>query len=187
VLEDLAALVRLPGLLKRVTKVLERSCAVFKLPDDSPFMLVDSRPGDGLLDWGYRWMDRNNLVMVFLGMSWGDRGDDPVWEVRVETSNKTVAEVLRAGGLHRLAARRAESRFSDWGKFWHEDLAETEVLLGTSAAVTRFFEEDNAEKMAAEFLAAAFYSLHISGVLQALLEVAHQHAGTGIGPTPSDG
>lgn len=181
VLEDLVALVRLPGLFTRVAKVLDRARAIFQLPIDSPFMLVDSEPGDGRVDFGYRWMDRNNLLMVFVGMAWGDQSRDPTWEVRVETSNPALAEMLRAGNWHHLAARRAESRFSDWDKFWHEDLAGTGLLLGASAAVTRFFEEENSECLAAEYLAGAFYALHASGALQALLEVARQHADPGLG------
>ena len=181
VLEDLVALVRLPGLFTRVAKVLDRARAIFQLPIDSPFLLVDSEPGDGRLDFGYRWMDKKNLLIVFVGMTWGDQSRDPTWEVRVETNNLTLAEMLRAGDWHHLAARRAESRFSDWGKFWHEDLAGTGLLLGASAAVTRFFEDENAEGLAAEFLAGAFYALHASGALQALLEVARQNTNPGLG------
>jgi hypothetical protein len=181
VLEDLVALVRLPGLLARVGKVLDRARAIYTPPIDSPLLLVDARPGDGLQDYGYRWMDKNNLLMVFMGMSWAKQGCDPIWEVRVETANPAIAEMMRAGNWHHHGARRAESRFSDWGKFWHEDLAGNGVLLGASAAVTRFFEEENAECMAAEYLAGAFYALFASGALQALLEVARQHANPHLG------
>jgi hypothetical protein len=186
-LEDLVALVRLPGLLLRITKVLDRARAIFTPPTDSPFLLVDSQPGDGLVDFGYRWMDKNNLLMVFVGMSWAKQGCDPVWEVRVETASPAVAEMMRAGNWHHHAASRAESRFSEWGKFWHEDLVGNGILLGASAAVTRFFEEANAECMAAEYLADAFYALFASGALQALLEVARQHADPGLGSNHRNG
>jgi len=187
VLEDLAAVMRIPTLFQRVKKVLDHARATFALPDDAPFLLVDPQPSDGRLEYGYRWMDNQNLLCVFVGMVWGDQGKDPVWEVRVETSSPELAEMLRAGNWHRLAARRAESRFSDWGKFWHEDLAGSASMLGASAAVTRFMEEDNAEHMAAEFLAGAFYALLASGALSALLEVAKQHADPGLGATHGNG
>jgi hypothetical protein len=187
VLEDLAAVMRIPALFQRVTKVLDHARAVFVLPDDAPFLLVDPHPGDGHFEYGYRWMDKNNLLCVFVGMSWGDQGNDPLWEVRVEAGSPMLAEMLRSGNWHRLAARRAESRFSDWGKFWHEDLAGSESMLGASAAVTRFMEEDNAEHMAAEYLAGAFYALFASGALSALLEVARQHADPGLGPSHGNG
>lgn len=187
VLEDLAALVRLPGLFARITRVVDRARAIFSPPTDSPFLLVDTFPGDGLTDLGYRWMDKQNLLMVFVGMSWAKQGCDPIWEVRVETANPAIAEMMRAGNWHHHAAQRAESRFSEWGKFWHEDLADNGVLLGASAAVTRFFEEENAECMAAEYLAGAFYALFTSGALQALLEVARQHADPGLGSQHCNG
>jgi hypothetical protein len=107
--------------------------------------------------------------------------------VRVEAGSPALAEALRAGNWHRLAARRAESRFSDWDKFWHEDLDSAGPLLGASAAVTRFFEEENSERMAADYLAGAFYALHASGALSALLEVARQLADPGIGHVHGNG
>ncbi len=186
-LEDLAAVTRIPALFQRLTKVLDHARAVFVLPDDALFILVDHQPGDGVVEYGYRFMDKSNLLCVFVGMAWGDQSKDPVWEVRVEAGSPELAEMLRSGNWHRLVARRAESRFSDWGKFWHEDLAGSSLMLGASAAVTRFMEEDNAEHMAAEFMAGAFYALFASGALSALLEVAKQHADPGLGSQHGNG
>jgi len=183
VLEDLAALLRLPTLFPRITKVLNHARAIFQLPNDAPFLLVDPNPGTGTHDWGYRWMDKNNLLMVFMGLSWGHQNCDPLWEVHVQCCDPKIAEMMRAGDWQVHAARRAETRFSEWDKFWHEDLAGTGVLLGTSAAATRFFEEESSEQMAAEYLGGAFYALHASGALQALLEVARQFADPGLGST----
>lgn len=175
-LEDLAALVRLPMLLPRIQRVLDRARGMFQLPSDSPFLLLDKNPGDGRLEFGYRWMDRDQLVGVFMGMAWGDQGHDPAWEVRMESPQLALVQAMRAADLHRIAARRADSRFSGWDRFWHEDHAQNGLLIGATAPVTRFFEEANPEHTAAEYLSGAFYALHGSGALQALLEVARQFA-----------
>jgi hypothetical protein len=179
VLEDLAAAVRIPGFFKRLQRVLVRAYETFHLPQDAPLVLMSSEPGDGIVEYGFRWMDRNGLLRLFSGLSWGDQGHDPIWEVRVEATSVDLASHLRAGNWHRLAARRADSRFSEWDRFWQEEDASTALLFGASAAATRFFEEEDPERMAAEYLSGALYSLHASGALQALLEVARETVGLG--------
>jgi len=177
VLEDLAAAVRIPGLFKRVHRVLARGYEIFHLPQDAPMALVSPRPGDGMVEFGFRWADPQGLLQVFSGMSWGDQGHDPIWEVRVEASSVELAAALRSGHWHRLAARRADSRFSEWDRFWQEEDATTPLLFGASAAVTRFLEEEDPEGTAARYLSGALYSMHASGALSALLEVAKDAVG----------
>jgi len=179
VLEDLAAIMRVPDFLRRVRRVLDRAFAVYRLPDDAPLNLISNTPGDGMLDFGFRWSDRQGLMQVFLGMSWGELGHDPIWEVRVEANSVDLANHLRAGNWHRLAARRADSRFSEWDRFWQEDEPTSVLLFGASAAATRFFEEEEPERMAADYLAGALYSLFASGAVPAILEVAKEAVGGG--------
>lgn len=178
-LEDLTAAVRLPGFFRRVRRVLDRACDTFHLPDDAPLRRLAPDPGDGVVEFGYRWSDAQGLLQLFLGLSWGDQGHDPIWEVRVETTSLELAAYLRSGNWHRLAARRAESRFSEWDRFWQEEEATTGLLFGVSAAATRFFEDEDPERMAADYLGGALYSLHASGALQALLEVAREAVSQG--------
>lgn len=179
VLEDLASVIRIPNLFRRVRRVLDRAFAIYHLPEDSPFALTSTAPGNGETDFGYRWIDGQGLIQLFLGMAWGEKGHDPIWEVRVEADSTDLATHLRAGHWHRLAARRADSRFSEWDRFWQEDEPTATLLFGASAAVTRFFEEEDPERMAADYLAAALYSLHASGAVTAILEVAREAVGGG--------
>lgn len=176
-LEDLAAAVRIPGFFKRLHRVLARAYEIFHLPKDASLNLVSPRPGDGMIEYGFRWVDPQGLLQVFSGMSWGDQGHDPIWEVRVETSSLDLAAVLRAGHWHRLAARRADSRFSEWDRFWQEEEPTSNLLFGASAAATRFLEEEDPEGMAARYLSGALYAMHGSGALSALLEVAKDTIG----------
>lgn len=179
VLEDLAAAMRIPSFFRRVRRVLARAFSVYHLPEDSPFQLVSTTPGHGEVDLGFRWMDSQGFVQIFLGMTWGEQGQDPIWEARVDANSTDLASHLRAHHWHRLAARRADSRFSQRGRFWLEDEPTTATLFGTSAAVTRFFEEENPERMAADYLAGALYALHASGAVTAILEVAREAVGGG--------
>jgi hypothetical protein len=175
-LEDLAAVVRIPTFLRKVEGVLERALHEFDLPPDSPFVRESPRPGDGVVEYGYAWTDRSRLLRIFLGMSWFEQGHDPAWEVRVEARDERVARTLRLRRWQQLCARRAESRFTEWDRFWHEDEAKALPLLGASAAVTRFFEDDEPEVAAAQYLGGAFYALHASGALLALLQAAREAA-----------
>lgn len=178
-LEDLAAIMRIPDFLRRVRRVLDRAFAIYQPPDGTPLTLVSSSPGDGVVDFGFRWSDPQSLIQVFLGLSWGELGHDPIWEVRVEANSADLANHLRAGNWHRLAARRADSRFNEWDRFWQEDEPTSCLLFGASAAATRFFEEEDPERMAADYLAAALYSLIATGAVPAILEVAKEAVGGG--------
>ncbi len=172
VLEDLVALIRLPGVFQRLRRVLDRTRLQFALPSDSPFRPLEGAASQGVLEYGDHWTDRCQLLRLFVGMSWGDQGHDPIWEVRVEANTVELADRLRLGNWHQLAARRAEARFSEWDRFWHEDAKGNRLLLGASAAATRFLEENDPEQTAADYLSGALYSLHASGALEALLAVA---------------
>jgi len=177
VLEDLVALIRLPGVFQRLRRVLDRARLQFALPSDSPFRPVALVAGNGILEFGDHWTDGAQRLRLFMGMSWGDQGHDPIWEVRMEATTVTLADAIRAGNWHQLAARRAESRFSEWDRFWHEDSKGVALLLGASAAATRFFEEPDPEQTAADYLSGALYSMHASGTLEALLAVAENLQG----------
>ncbi|MDA0667241.1 MAG: hypothetical protein O3A95_03515 [Planctomycetota bacterium] len=179
VLEDLAAAIRIPSLFRRVRHVLARAFSIYHLPDDSPFQLTSANPGNGEVDFGFRWMDPQGLLQIFLGMCWGEEGHDPIWEVRVEATSVDLAAHLRTQHWHRLAARRADSRFSEWDRFWQEEEPTTTLLFGASAAVTRFFEEEYPERKAADYLAGALYALYASGAVTAILEVAKEAVGGG--------
>lgn len=172
VLEDLVALVRLPGIYRKVDRVLARMRESFRFPEDSPFLLVDEAPGDGVVEYGLRWRDADERLELFAGLSWGDVGHDPLWEVRIQGLEGVDCAALRRGGLLRMAARRAESRFSEWDRFWHEDQGESSYLIGASAACTRFLEEDHPDVVASDYLADALHALHRSGAIHALLEAA---------------
>ncbi|HEX9794186.1 MAG TPA: hypothetical protein VGC54_09420 [Planctomycetota bacterium] len=179
VLEDLTAVLRLPGLFRKLDKVLAAVTESFQLPEDSPFRPHGDGPGDGVHEYGFYWRDPDQLLQLFAGLSWGEAGHDPLWEVRIEALAALDPEQLRAGGLHRIAARRAEGRFSEWDSFWHEDKTRTSYLIGASAAATRFLEEENPDATAAEYLSGAVYALSASGSLGALLEAARHVAGLG--------
>ncbi len=170
VLEDMIAVVRLPALFRKVDRILERMTGSFQLPADSSFTLQDPKPGDGVHEYGLRWTDAKAGLSLFAGMTWGDLGHDPLWEVRLEGGPEVDAAALRSSGMLRMAARRAESRFSEWDRFWHEDQAEAGYLIGASAACTRYLEEQNPDGTAAEYLAGALHALHRSGALSALRE-----------------
>jgi hypothetical protein len=186
-LEDLVAAVRLPAFFRKIDAVLDRALAEFDLPSDSPFLRESARPGDGVTEYGLRWSDREGLLRVFLGMSWLEQGHDPAWEVRVEARAESVARALRVRRWHQLCARRAESRFTEWDRFWQEDEPKELILLGASAAVTRFFEDEEPEGSASEYLGGAFYALHASGALHALLQAAREIARGGGGAAESAG
>ncbi|MBC8328636.1 MAG: hypothetical protein H8E31_07805 [Planctomycetes bacterium] len=172
VLEDMIAVVRLPALFRKIDAVLERMLSSFSLPEDSSFRLASAKAGDGVHEYGLRWTDAEAHLVLFAGMSWGALGHDPLWEVRLQGGPEVGAAALRASGMLRMAARRAESRFSEWDRFWHEDQAEAGYLVGASAACTRFLEEENPDGTAAEYLSGALHALHRSGALQALREAA---------------
>lgn len=176
VLEDLVALIRIPGMFQRIRRVLDRARLQFALPADSPFRPMAASSAQGVTEFGDRWCDVEQNLMLFMGMSWGDQGHDPIWEVRLESPSIPLADALRSGGWARLASRRADSRFSEWDRFWHEEAKGVPLLLGASAAVTRFFEETDAEQTAADYLSGALYSLHASGALDALLAVAQSQS-----------
>ena len=171
-LEDLVAVVRLPGFFRKIQAVIERALAEFSLPEDSAFVRENAFPGDGIIEYGLHWSDREGLLRIFLGLSWLEQGHDPAWEVRIEARGEAVARALRLRRWHQLCARRAESRFTEWDRFWHEDEPKALILLGASAACTRFFEDEEPEASAAEYLGGAFYALHASGALHALLQAA---------------
>lgn len=166
------ALVRLPTLFRRIEAVIQRALLHFELPPDSPYRLVAERPGDGVVEYGLTWSDAGGRLRVFLGMSWQEQGQDPAWEVRVDAGSRKLARALHAKRWPMLCARRAESRFTEWDRFWHEEDPKSDALLGASAAATRFFEEEEPESAAAEYLGGALYALHASGALHALLEAA---------------
>jgi hypothetical protein len=169
VLEDLASLVRLPNLFQKLDRVLLVMQANHQFPEDFPFNLLSSDPGDGIREYGLSWSDPQRQLRLFAGMTWGTDGHDPIWEVRVELLPPLNPEFLRRASLHSIAARRAESRFSDWDRFWSEDNPTSHILLGASASCTRFFEEPHPDATAANYLASALYALQASGSLQALL------------------
>ena len=174
VLEDLAALIRLPMLFEKLDRVLLEVQRQYQPPEGYPFQLLGHRPGDGVREYGLSWADEARTLRVFAGMSWGAEGHDPIWEVRVEALPSLDAERIRSGGFHRIAAKRAETRFSDWDRFWHEDDPKSWLLFGASASCTRFFEEENPDSTAANYLASALYALQSSGALQAVLALATQ-------------
>lgn len=177
VLEDLAAVVRLPALWRKVARVADAALLSFKPPSDSPLQQLDEEPGDGVLEYGYRWWDEQGLLSVFLGMSWTEQGHDPIWEVRVEAADEELAEQVRLTRWHQIAARRAGSRFSEWDRFWHEEDAKTPLLIGASAACTRFLEDEHPERSAAEYLGGALYALWSSGAVDGLLAAARGDGG----------
>ena len=170
VLEDLAAVLRLPGLFRKLDRVLSRMLQSFGEPADFGFGRVTERPTDGVLEYGHRWRDPEDLLAVFAGLTWGDSGHDPLWEVRIEALPRVDPTVVRERDLHRIAARRAESRFREWDRFWYEDTVCPEFLFGASAAGTRFLEETDPDGTAAEYLGGALYALHASGAARGLLE-----------------
>lgn len=180
-LEDLAAVVRIPTFFRKIEAVIDRALLEFDLPQDSPFLRESPRPGDGVVEYGLAWSDREGLLRVFLGMCWLEQGHDPAWEVRIEARSEGVARLLRRRRWHQLCARRAESRFTEWDRFWHEDDAASLALLGASAACTRFFEDEEPETSASQYLGGAFYALHASGALHALLQAAREAGGGGEG------
>lgn len=174
VLEDLAALIRLPSLFEKLERVLLDVQRQYQAPEGYPFQLITPRAGDGVREYGLSWTDPQHLLRVFAGMSWGAEGHDPIWEVRVEALPALDPTRIRAGNFHRIAAKRAETRFSDWDRFWHEDDPKAWLLFGASASCTRFFEEENPDATAANYLASALYALQSSGALQAVLALASQ-------------
>jgi hypothetical protein len=179
VLEDLAAVVRLPSLYRKVRRVLDAALHSFRPPSDAPMQPVSSVPGDCVLEYGWSWMDGQGLLRIFLGMSWTEQGHDPIWEVRVEATDLGLAEQVRVTRWHQLAARRAGSRFSEWDRFWHEEDASSLLLIGASAACTRFLEDENPERAAAEYLGAALYAMWASGAIDGLLAAARGEGGKG--------
>lgn len=170
-LEDLVAAVHLPRLHKKVRGILDRALTSFAPPEDLCVRLVSREPGDGRTGLGLSWRDAGSLLEMFAGLYWGDGRHDPVWEVRVQALPGLSAEKMRKSDLPRLAARRADGRVGDWGYFWHDD-KEATFLLGTSAACTRFLEEEDPDGAAAEFLAAGLHALRASGALAGLVEAA---------------
>lgn len=175
VLEDLAAALRLPVLMRKIDRVLARVELSFPFPaEELAFESAPLVPSDGFHEYGLHWRDGGGLLQVFAGMSWGEQGHDPLWEVRVEALPGFDPADIRVSGLHRIAARRAENRFSEWDRFWWEDNREQRYLIGASAACTRFLEEPDPDASAAEYLAGALHSLCRSGALSALLEAARE-------------
>ncbi len=169
VVEDLAAVIRLPALLGKIRRVLAQVLVLDQAPADFPFQLLSKVPGDGIREYGLSWSDRDQLLRVFAGMTWGTEGHDPIWEVRVEVLPPADPASLRARALHQIAARRADSRFSEWDRFWHEEDNKSHILFGASAACTRFFEEEDPDQTATNYLAGALYALRASGALEAVL------------------
>ncbi len=171
-LEDLAAILRLLPLWRKLDRILAAVVENFRFPEDSPFRLLSETPSDQRVEYGLRWGEPKGLLQVFAGMSWGDLGHDPLWEVRVEAGSRLDPAPLRLADFPRLAARRADSRFTEWDRFWHEEPARSRYLFGCSAACTRFLEEPDPDRTAAEYLAGALNAIHYSGSLLALLEAA---------------
>jgi hypothetical protein len=171
VLEDLAALLRIPALFGKIDKVLWAMQLNFRLPDDFPFQLLSPSPGDGVREYGLSWSDEGRKLRLFAGMSWGTEGHDPIWEVRVEALPPVDAAALHQAGVPRIAAKRAESRFSEWDRFWYEEKADSALLFGASASCTRFFEEPHPDATAANYMSSALYALQASGALQTVLAV----------------
>lgn len=172
--EDLVALVRLPALFEKLDRVLAMVRSAQVLPEGYPMQLSSEKPADGKLHYGLVWRDDQSGLELFAGLSWGDAGHDPAWEVRVQSSPGLDLAPLRARGLHRLAAKRAESRFSEWDHFWHEDTIDERYLVGASAACTRFLEEEHPDRTATEYLIGALHALHASGALHALIQAARE-------------
>ena len=177
-LEDLASLVRIPILVPKVEQVLRMARAAFNPPEDYPLQPGAETPSLRPTEFGVDWTDADRLLRIFCGLHWGMKGHDPLWEVRLEVIPPLQPDPLRSGGLNRVAARRAESRFREWDRFWHEDAPGNPVLLGASAPCTRFFEHDDPDSAAAEYLGGALHALQVSGCLLALLDAAREEAGT---------
>ncbi|KAA3615164.1 MAG: hypothetical protein DWQ01_00120 [Planctomycetota bacterium] len=174
VLEDLVAAVRLPHLLGKLQRVLTRCRNSFQFPLDYPMVPLPEGAGEGWVDYGMRWADRYGSLLLFAGLSWGQAGHDPVWEVRLQALPGFSPDSLRQNGLHRAAARMAEGHFQEWDRFWHEDRPGETLLLGCSAAATRFLEEPDPDATAADYLAGALYALFASGALKALVDIVCQ-------------
>ena len=177
VLEDLAAVVRLPALYRKVRRVLDVALDSFRPPSDAPMQLVEEEPGDGVHEYGWHWRDDDDLLQLFVGMSWTEQGHDPIWEVRVEAADTGVAEQVRLTRWHQIGARRAGARFSEWDRFWHEEDAQSPLLVGASAACTRFLGDEDPERSASEYLAGALYALWASGATDGLLAAARGQGG----------
>jgi hypothetical protein len=172
VLEDLVTVIRLPALFKKLDRILAHVLQLYQFPDDYPFEILSTRASDGIHEYGISWSDKKRLLRIFAGMCWGTEGHDPIWEARVECLSPGGAEPIKQQDLHRMAARRADGRFSEWDRFWSEDESSSEVLIGASAACSRFFEEAKPDQVAAEYLAGALHAMQASGALLALLEAA---------------
>lgn len=171
-LEDFVALVRLPTLFRKIEAVVQRALVHYELPPDSPFRLLSEQPSDGIVEYGLSWTDTAGRLRLFMGLSWFEQGHDPAWEVRLDARAPAVARALHARRWPQLCARRAESRFTEWDRFWHEEDSKALTLLGATAAATRFLEDEEPEASAAEYLGGALYALHASGALHALLQAA---------------
>jgi len=176
VLEDLAAAIRIPHLFRKVGRVLGIVRASLSSAPALPMQASAGSPGNGVRQYGLTWSDEKGLLALFAGLSWGEEGHDPLWEVRLEAQPGFDPDLLRRGGLHAIAARRAGTRFSEWDQFWHEDAAGKTLLLGASAAATRFLEEEDPDATAAEYLSGALYALSASGALGALVQAAREAA-----------
>ncbi|MFQ5749662.1 MAG: hypothetical protein ACE5H3_09425 [Planctomycetota bacterium] len=175
-LEDLAAAVRIPHLFRKVGRILEGVRASLASHPDLPMQASSDGPGDGVRQFGLTWSDEKGLLTLFAGLSWGEEGHDPLWEVRLEAQAGFDPDLLRRGGLHAIAARRAGTRFTEWDRFWHEDTPGKPLLLGASVAGTRFLEEEDPDATAAEYLSGALYALSASGALGALIQAARESA-----------
>ncbi len=176
-IEDLASLIRLPIVAPKIEKIVRMAQAAFDPPDDYPLQPVEDVPSWKPNELGINWADPDSLIKIFCGLHWGMRGQDPMWEVRLETIPPLLPDSFRLGGLNRIAAKRAESRFREWDRFWHEEGPGNPVLLGASAPCTRFFEQDNPDCSAAEYLGGALHALQVSGAILALLDAAREEAG----------
>jgi hypothetical protein len=78
---------------------------------------------------------------------------------------------------HQIGARRAGARFSEWDRFWHEEEAASPLLIGASAACTRFLEDEDPERSASDYLGGALYALWASGALDGLLAAVRGEGG----------
>ena len=181
-LEDLAAVVRLPALHRKLRRVLDAALHSFRPPSDAVLRPIAADPTDGVNEYGWSWCDGDGLLRLFLGMSWSDQGHDPIWEVRVEALRPGVAEQVRATRWHQISARRAGARFSEWDRFWHEEDSKSPLLIGASAACTRFLEDEDPDRAAADYLGGALYALWASGAVDGLVAAAR-----GEGGGPGDG
>jgi len=175
-LEDLAAAVRIPHLFRKVERVLGIVSTSLSSAPALPMQASAGGPADGVRQYGLTWHDEKGLLTLFAGLSWGEEGHDPLWEVRLEAQPGFDPDLLRRGGLHAIAARRAGTRFTEWDRFWHEDTSGKALLLGASAAATRFLEEEDPDATAAEYLSGALYALSASGALGALVQAARESA-----------